>query len=145
MAIQYSDSWQYWASLGRPVLFDRVVLGDRAASHKAKDGKLLKDPSFVYPPGLPDNWWAPVRENILSFSAGGRDMEMPRKPLITYIDRQATGRRLNTPDHDRLVDSLEALAKAHGYEVNHCCNIRFSPINTIVYSLPWHRWSIYRK
>ncbi|KZT55618.1 hypothetical protein CALCODRAFT_436925 [Calocera cornea HHB12733] len=75
-------------------------------------------------------WYESARRRILSFAGvpnavldiGLRAMDPPLapgkadKPVITYISRQRTGRKLRDEDHELLVAALEAMCKKHKWE-----------------------------
>ncbi|KAG8968935.1 hypothetical protein FRC03_005480 [Tulasnella sp. 419] len=122
VAMECQEDWTDRSEMGLPFLFKRVVFADRSA---AINGKMYSPKeryslsAFTLPGG--DNWWAPVRHNVLE--ATGLDTRTTSgsssKPVITYISRQAWGRRsLRSQDHDTLVKGLRKLELEQGVEVN---------------------------
>ena len=115
----------------RALVMDRVVLGDRAAWHRGPHN--MKDPEYKYPFVVSRHWWAPVRRAVVEYAVGERDVVWPgeaelgaiangetakrERPVITYVNRQSTGRRLLDQDHDALVAALEELGRKYDYEV----------------------------
>jgi len=144
----------------RALIMDRVVLGDRATWHRGPQSP--KDPELKYPLVVSRHWWAPVRRAVVEYAAGERDVVWPgeaeldaiakgrtvkrERPVITYINRQSTGRRLLDQDHDALVAALEELGRKYDYEVvvasmefmNKCDQIYLSS-RTTVRLLAFHR------
>ncbi|KAI6046350.1 hypothetical protein EDC04DRAFT_2630162 [Pisolithus marmoratus] len=118
VTIEYSNDWDDRAQLGRAFLLDRVFLSDRAASkegeHAKKVGRPLAEACSL--PGS-SHWWSPIARNAMKFS-GLSELPHTGPPVITYISRQTSGRRLIAEDHELLVEALEALGNEYGYEVN---------------------------
>ena len=127
--IEFSEDWAERAEMEIPFVFDRVVLGDRAAAHEGDPYKTTWRPAsnaFEFR-GSP-HWWTPVRRSVLEYSGVapqwivGPDpssLSENHKFVITYISRQGWGRRmLRQEDHDRLVEELYKLRDLYGYEVN---------------------------
>ncbi|KAI0819451.1 hypothetical protein BC628DRAFT_1332737 [Trametes gibbosa] len=126
ISTEFMDDWKDRAALGRAFVFDRVVLGDRAA---AMNGEMYLRTqrtaanAFSLPGSV--NWWTTIRNNVVGFSsldenAGAMSVAgVPTKPVITYISRQGWNRRmLIQADHERLVSELYRLRDTYGYEVN---------------------------
>ena len=126
ISMEFMNDWKERAALGRAFVFDRVVLGDRAA---AMNGEMYLRTqrtaanAFSLPGSV--NWWTPVRNNVVGFStldenAGAVAVNgVPTVPVITYISRQGWNRRkLRQEDHERLVEELYRLRDTYGYEVN---------------------------
>jgi len=115
----------------RALVMDRVVLGDRAAT--ARSPHKVKNPEHKYPLVVSRHWWAPVRRAVVECAAGAREVVWPgeaelgaiskgrtakrERSVITYVNRQSTGRRLLDQDHEALVAALEELGRKHDYEV----------------------------
>lgn len=130
MALEFQNDWDYRMSLGKPFVLSihsqnsishgrysfclqYVVLGDRAAWHR---GPFWKWPTTNFPLIVQDGWWEPIRQSVVAFAAPSTREETTATPVITYISRQKTGRRLRAQDHDNLVEALENLGREHGYE-----------------------------
>jgi hypothetical protein len=115
----------------RALVMDRVVLGDRAAWERSPHK--IKDPEHKYPLVVSRHWWAPVRRAVVEYAAGTRGAVWPgeveldaiakgrtpkrERPVITYVNRQSTRRRLLDQDHEALVAALEELGRKYDYEV----------------------------
>ena len=60
----------------------------------------------------PKDWIAPLRNNIRNIGAiYGCDLERKKRdiPVVTYINRQKTGRRLNETDAENVLTKLQEL------------------------------------
>lgn len=66
---------------------------------------------------VPDGFWEPLRKTVLRNFLGklgsaretNSNHDFERKPVVTYVSRQSTGRRLTTAAHDELIHSLKEL------------------------------------
>lgn len=77
-----------------------------------------------------DGFWEPIRRSMLSYVVGyvadldlwGRvlapSIAQSRVPVVTYISRQDTGRRLTDESHLSLVEALKELEREGICEVN---------------------------
>lgn len=151
LSVEYAQDWAERATIGkggpasaeaslapgqyprtaRPLVLDRVVLGDRAAWERGPGN--VKNPEHRYPLVVSRHWWAPVRRAVVEYAAGVREVVWPgegeldamakgrtakrERPVITYVNRQSTGRRLLDQDHEALVVALEELGRKYDYEV----------------------------
>jgi hypothetical protein len=122
ISMEFSDDWKDRAAMGVPFVFDRVLFADRGATMNGENflrTQRTASEAFTLP-GSP-NWWSTFRNNVIQYTglnastgAGTRGT-----PVITYISRQAWGRRmLKQEDHDKLVEELYKLRQQYGYEVN---------------------------
>lgn len=120
--LEFSEDWQDRAAMARPFVFERVVLGDRAAAIEAEQYQATQRTAAVpFALKASAHWWATVRANVAEFSGiyPADDAAAYKKGVITYISRQDWGRRMLRPaDHDVLVAELTKLKEQHGYEVN---------------------------
>jgi hypothetical protein len=70
-----------------------------------------------------DLYWEPIRQSVVAFAIPptrkAKAIADGSTPVITYISRQKTGRRLKDEDHESLVMALYRLGRDHGYEVSH--------------------------
>ncbi|KIK22693.1 hypothetical protein PISMIDRAFT_102007 [Pisolithus microcarpus 441] len=118
VTMEFSNDWDDRAQLGKAFLLDRAFLSDRAAAkegpHAKKVGRPLAEACSL--PGTP-HWWSPIARNVMKFS-GLSELPDTGRPVITYISRQTSGRRLLDEDHELLVEALYALGEEYGYEVN---------------------------
>ncbi|KAG8978518.1 hypothetical protein FRB90_008423, partial [Tulasnella sp. 427] len=134
--LEFEGDWQDRADTFRPHFFDRIVLGDRtvakrAGTHQGEQGKTTFDKAVVQADKLPKSphWWMPLRNNVVTFASGEdatdslaetRKKREESAPVITYVTRQAWGKRmLRDADHTALVDKLRQLKKRNrSWEVN---------------------------
>ncbi|KAJ7051349.1 hypothetical protein C8F01DRAFT_999416 [Mycena amicta] len=111
-SIETEAYWKDLKTLGTSVVFDRVVLVNRAAAHKHPFGsvwyKMIAGSMNV---SVPEDFWRPIRENLWESFWGDRFSvaSLRTRPLVTYISRQGGGRRLVQADHEVLVASLYEL------------------------------------
>ncbi|EJD46971.1 hypothetical protein AURDEDRAFT_102827 [Auricularia subglabra TFB-10046 SS5] len=120
--LEFEEDWADRAAMGRPFVYSRVVIGDRAAASEGpRFGQTQRTASEPFAlPGSP-HWWATMRANVVEFAGvtPAEDAAALKKGVITYISRQEWGRRMLRPqDHDVLVAELNKLKEQHGYEVN---------------------------
>ncbi|KAG6886739.1 hypothetical protein C0992_002589 [Termitomyces sp. T32_za158] len=122
LVMEFKDDWRDRAEMGRPFVFDRVVLADRSASMLAHNfARFQRSASASF--GMPGSahWWMTMRNNVIQFtgldiSVGSGTMDTP---VITYISRQEWGRRmLIKEDHEKLVEELYKLRDQYGFEIN---------------------------
>ena len=118
--MEHKHDWAERAEIGRPLVFDRVILADRAAATNGESWLRTQRIASV-PFSLPGSahWWSTIRNSVIGLSG----LKTPRggnsNPVITYISRQGWGRRMLIPeDHDKLVQELYVLRDTYGYEVN---------------------------
>lgn len=122
VALEFVDEWRDRAEMGRPFVFERVVLADRSASMQSYNYQRYQrsaGPAFALPGSM--NWWQPIRNNVVEFAGVSADIGSGtmRTPVITYISRQQWGRRMLIPEHhEKLVSELYRLRDEYGYEVN---------------------------
>ncbi|KAJ6620732.1 hypothetical protein B0H10DRAFT_2020318 [Mycena sp. CBHHK59/15] len=122
LTMEFLDDWDDRVKMGVPFVFDRVVLADRSAAMRAYNYQRYQRTAAVAFP-LPGsmNWWMTIRNNVVQFA--GMDPTTgsgtTSNPVITYISRQAWGRRmLIKEDHELLVKELYRLRDENGWEVN---------------------------
>ncbi|KAF7365444.1 hypothetical protein MVEN_00417400 [Mycena venus] len=122
LTMEFIDDWDDRVKMGVPFVLERVVLADRSAAMPALNyQRYQRTAAAAF--GLPGSahWWMTIRNNVVQFA--GLDPEegagTRRRPVITYISRQAWGRRMLIPaDHERLVRELRKLERVYGWEVN---------------------------
>lgn len=115
ISLEFSDDWEHRMNQSRPFVLEYVVLGDRATWHRVPS---WKPPGVVFPVEVREDFWKPVRELVTEFATQPIETTEPRRPVITYISRQQTGRRLKDKHHEQLVAALEEFARTEDYEVN---------------------------
>ncbi|KAG8884674.1 hypothetical protein FRB98_002274 [Tulasnella sp. 332] len=127
MVFEFDSTWQDRAKTGRPFVFDRIVLQDRAAASRGWDDTDQWEKIHIFADKIESDsnvlsWWEPVRRNVVAFSGGDvvrKATGAPKDIVITYVTRQEWGRRMLKPaDHERLVVGLKGLHEKYGWEVN---------------------------
>ncbi|KZT55619.1 hypothetical protein CALCODRAFT_421035, partial [Calocera cornea HHB12733] len=132
-ALLFAEDWADLAALapGYTWVFDRAVLFDRwAAENGPHAGRERKCSAEAFSLGWAGHFWEPVRRSVLRFARrgaldSGTPSPRPRpspgpgpgRPVVTYISRQGTKRRLVEEDHDALVAALEAGQESLGYDL----------------------------
>jgi len=118
--MEWEHDWAERVEIGRPLVFDRVIVADRAAAMNGRSWQRTQRTASE-PFALPGSahWWSTIRNSLIGLSG----LKTPRggnsNPVITYISRQDWGRRMLIPeDHDKLVQELDVLRDTYGYEVN---------------------------
>ncbi|KAF8909010.1 hypothetical protein CPB84DRAFT_1744094 [Gymnopilus junonius] len=122
VTMEFIDDWRDRIEMGRPFVFERVVVADRSAamlSFNYARYQRTAAAAFALPGSM--SWWQPIRNNIVGFA--GLDPAVgsgtSKTPVITYISRQNWGRRMLIPEHhEKLVQELYRLRDEYGYEVN---------------------------
>ncbi|KAJ6511971.1 hypothetical protein C8R47DRAFT_1291533 [Mycena vitilis] len=122
LTMEFLDDWADRTAMGVPFVLERVVLADRSAAMPALNYQRYQR-TAAPPFGLPGSahWWKPIRNGVVRFAGvGAEEGEGTRgRPVITYISRQAWGRRmLVQADHDGLVRALRRIEREYGYEVH---------------------------
>lgn len=122
VTMEFADDWRDRAEMGRPFVFDRVVVADRSAamlSYNYARYQRTAAAAFALPGSA--NWWMTLRNNVIGFTGLGptAGSGTTNSPVITYISRQEwTRRKLIPADHEKLVEELYKLRDNYGYEVN---------------------------
>ncbi|KAK7019144.1 hypothetical protein R3P38DRAFT_2981304 [Favolaschia claudopus] len=115
-AIQQATYWEDLKKLGTTVAFERIILVDRSAAHRHPfSGLWFKMIAGTMNISAPQDFWNAVRislwRNILTPEFIAYNISNPSSlPLVTYISRQGSGRRLTAEDHDGLIVALGDLA-----------------------------------
>ncbi|KAL5512942.1 hypothetical protein ACEPAH_3340 [Sanghuangporus vaninii] len=137
IGMEFEEDWADRARMGVPLVLDRVVLGDRAASYESEAYLMFwRYTASAFALRGSVNWWAPLRRAVLEFSGLAAEyisgppassqkqqqqqqQQQNEKYVITYVSRQDWGRRmLRQADHEALVAELHRLAERYGYEVH---------------------------
>ncbi|KDQ31113.1 hypothetical protein PLEOSDRAFT_1111677 [Pleurotus ostreatus PC15] len=100
--------WDRRADSGKVYRITTAVLADRAAGHSGPSAAYKPWGDVLRLPVAPD-WLLALRERIFSEYRGDTPLGMPEKPLVVYLQRQDSSRRLVTEDHEALVDELYQL------------------------------------
>ncbi|KAJ6454727.1 hypothetical protein C8R47DRAFT_1228578 [Mycena vitilis] len=122
LTMEFLDDWAHRTAMGVSFVLERLVLADRSAAMPALNYQRYQR-TAAPPFGLPGSahWWKPIRNGVVRFAGvGAEEGEGTRgRPVITYISRQAWGRRmLVQADHDGLVRALRRIEREYGYEVH---------------------------
>lgn len=118
--MEFKDDWNDRMGMGKPVVFDRVVIADRAAAINGLSWQRTQrtaSEAFALPGSA--HWWSTVRNSVTGLSGLTTPRGGNSNPVITYISRQDWGRRMLIPEHhEKLVEELYVLRDTYGYEVN---------------------------
>ncbi|OCF33050.1 hypothetical protein I316_05388 [Kwoniella heveanensis BCC8398] len=113
-AVEESPIWEDRIKSGMTFLYDKITISDRWAAHaKGKDtyrfNKMTADMLYL---DAPMNWMDPLRDSMkLLVQTKGCSVyrENPDVPIVLYINRQLTGRRLLDNDAKVLVEEMQKL------------------------------------
>ena len=104
--------------------FETLILADRNGGHRGFTAA-FKPWGDVFRLEVHDHWLGPLRQRLLdgykgtiptgTTASGGPKSKLP---VITYITRQQTTRKLTSKAHDDLVRELEQIKKENLAEVN---------------------------
>ncbi|KDR72741.1 hypothetical protein GALMADRAFT_73703 [Galerina marginata CBS 339.88] len=122
-SVEQSDYWQDLVKLNSTVVFDRVILVSREAAYRHPyASRWLKMISGAMKLDIPTNFWQPIRDMVVDNMLGylpilnesgavvaPSQARPSSKPVVTYISRQESTRRLDEKDHEALIDALQAL------------------------------------
>lgn len=113
-AVEDQFVWADRKSSGSVFLFERLVIVDRFAAHRygQRNGMWNKMTAELSRIQAPSNWISPLRERMLSLGhLFGCELEHRRSnvPVVTYINRQKTGRRLTDEDAENLLVVMSEL------------------------------------
>lgn len=112
--IEEDPHWQDRRESGLAYLYDRLAFADRWAAHNhgREVNQFNKVGADLPKLDVPVNWLEPMRDRVVHLSEAA-GCQVKRKhanvPVVTYVDRQKTKRRLLAEDHKNLVASLAAL------------------------------------
>ncbi|KAL0955964.1 hypothetical protein HGRIS_002146 [Hohenbuehelia grisea] len=102
--------WDQRAESNKVYRITTAVIADRAAGHSGPSSAFKPWGDVLRLPVAPD-WLLNLRNRILSSYRGSTPLGMPLKPLVIYLQRQDSSRRLFEEDHDALVYELERLQR----------------------------------
>ncbi|KAF9071833.1 hypothetical protein BDP27DRAFT_1321455 [Rhodocollybia butyracea] len=118
VSIETSGQWNDFIKLNRTIAFKRVGIVNRAAAHRHSEaGKYNKMIGPTMGLEIFSGYWKPLQTKLTQ-NLLGESSESPQditretattvksKPVVIYISRQKTGRRLADKDHEALVHSL---------------------------------------
>ncbi|KAL0959223.1 hypothetical protein HGRIS_014501 [Hohenbuehelia grisea] len=118
-AVEDVYQWEDRVKSGATHVFSEIVIVDRWTAHRAQGSQAQiwnKMTADIMASKAPVDWWAPLRTSLmhrLGIENNHRD-----RPVVTYIDRQATTRRLVDEDHTVLAAALTKFGEEHNVEVN---------------------------
>lgn len=120
IGMEFLDDWRDRIDMGKAFVYERVLLADRSAAMLSEGFlRFQRTAASTFFLSASPSWWAPIRNNVVSFAGVDPAVENSTTPVITYISRQGWGRRMLIPaDHERLVRELYKLRDKYGYEVN---------------------------
>ncbi|WVW83994.1 hypothetical protein I302_106019 [Kwoniella bestiolae CBS 10118] len=114
-AIEESPIWEDRAKSGMTFIFDKIAITDRWAAHQKgidpwRFNKMTADLLYL---DSPFNWMDPLRLSMKRLVQTKGTCSVYRKkkdvPIVLYINRQLTGRRLIAEDADVLEQEMENL------------------------------------
>ncbi|GFZ43816.1 hypothetical protein JCM24511_01536 [Saitozyma sp. JCM 24511] len=113
-AIEEASIWEDRAKSGMTFLFDKITITDRWAAHaKGEHPKYWnKMTADLFMLDAPMGWMEPLRQSMETLAlTEGCDVHRKDRnvPVVTYINRQLTGRRLLAADHEGLMEAMEGL------------------------------------
>nr|XP_019007353.1 uncharacterized protein I206_07919 [Kwoniella pini CBS 10737]OCF46134.1 hypothetical protein I206_07919 [Kwoniella pini CBS 10737] len=127
ISILYPEDWadmknQTISDKPKAFVLERALLADRSAAFRGEwTAPTARTVASALHVGSTSRWWwEPIRRQILRYSG------LPEKPLsppgsyipvITYISRQSSRRRLTKESHEELVKALEERSKKLGWEL----------------------------
>ncbi|KAK1225030.1 hypothetical protein PQX77_012029 [Marasmius sp. AFHP31] len=131
VAVETGHYWQDLIELDMTYVFSRVLVVNREAAHKHPfSSQWFKMIAGTMNVTAPEGFWDPIRHSLLTnllgyepqFSGPGIVVSPPKAassaPVVTYISRQRTGRRLKQEDHEALIEELMTLGGQGFCEVN---------------------------
>ncbi|KAJ2925006.1 hypothetical protein H1R20_g12078, partial [Candolleomyces eurysporus] len=123
--MEQAGQWKDWKKSGTTVVFERSMIVNRVSAHKSPLGSLWpKMISGTMNVTAPTGFWEPLRSalarNLFGYvpevKSDGKPLVPPpfkgnagSRPIVTYISRQSTGRRLTDESHQGLVAALREL------------------------------------
>ncbi|RXK39812.1 hypothetical protein M231_02867 [Tremella mesenterica] len=117
--ITTKDEWDPIASSNRLLRFPYLLLTSRRAGHGGPNSAFKPYGDVLRLPIGTQDWWADMRERLLAGHSAEYGPARESRPVITYLSRQSTGRRLANESHDALVEELETLSKSGRAEVRY--------------------------
>ena len=122
--IETAEDWEERTASDKLFRFETVVLADRFAGHKGPTAS-FKPWGDAFRMDVHENWLKPLRERLLegykglvpvgTTKSGAPDTKLP---VITYITRQQTTRRLTNESHTELMLELNQIKREGLAEVN---------------------------
>lgn len=120
MTIESRATWNERKATGQLYRIPIAILGDRRAGHNGPSSGWKPFGDVFRLPVAPD-WVLTLRDRLLKNYKGPVSLKKGKLPLLAYLHRQESSRRLNHDDHAKLVVALQQL-QAEGlvdYELLH--------------------------
>ncbi|KAF8908529.1 hypothetical protein CPB84DRAFT_1744161 [Gymnopilus junonius] len=128
-SIERGDHWQDFIALNQTFVFERAMIVSRTGAHQSPLaglwGKMVSSTMNVT---VPDRFWEPLRLRLVKNTVGYFPVlddtgavltgHKSSAPIVTYVSRQRTGRRLTEDDHQGLIKSLLELEADGLIELN---------------------------
>ena len=156
-SIDRADFWKDLIALNRTFVFERAMIISRTGAHhryvkivlrrlcklnyiytSPLSNEWLKMISSTMNVTVPEHFWEPLREQLVTNTIGylpvmdnaGVVVSSPKSsaPVVTYISRQRTGRRLVAEDHDGLIGALKEL------EAEGLCELNVAIMETMTFA-----------
>jgi len=117
ISLESQVDWTDRKLSAHPYHFERVVFGDRAARHGHPTDRRI---DYKFPFNSSKYYWEPVRKNVVRASCPLDPSAAKRptsgKPLVIYLSRQASGRRLTSESHKMLLSHLQMRSALDKYD-----------------------------
>ncbi|RXW21580.1 hypothetical protein EST38_g4287 [Candolleomyces aberdarensis] len=123
--MEQAGQWRDWKKSGTSIVFERSMIVNRVSAHKSPlVSTRYKMISGTMNVTVPTGFWEPLRSaltrNLFGYvpevKPDGKPLVPPpfkgnagSRPIVTYISRQRTGRRLTDESHQGLVAALKEL------------------------------------
>ncbi|KAF8908539.1 hypothetical protein CPB84DRAFT_1674248 [Gymnopilus junonius] len=138
-SIERADFWKDLIALNQTFVFERAMIVSRTAAHQSPiSNEWLKMISSTMNMTVPEHFWEPLREQLVTNTIGylpvmdnaGVVVSYPKSsaPVVTYVSRQRTGRRLTDEDHEGLIAALREL------EAEGICELKVAAMETLTFS-----------
>ncbi|KAK4690019.1 hypothetical protein P7C73_g82, partial [Tremellales sp. Uapishka_1] len=113
-AVEESTIWNDRAKSGTTFLFDKLTITDRWAAHALGENPKYWNKMTADLPLLdaPMDWMGPLRSSMKTLAlADGCSVKRQKSnvPVVTYVNRQLTGRRLNSDDAEEFLKEMNKL------------------------------------
>lgn len=115
MEYDSKEVWDARAASDEMFLLTTVILADRRAGHRGPSSA-FKPWGDVLRLAVSPEWLIQLRNRVLANYHGPKTL--PKKPVVTYLARQDSSRRLFHEDHDALWQELQKLESEGIAEVN---------------------------
>ncbi|KIK62619.1 hypothetical protein GYMLUDRAFT_164784 [Collybiopsis luxurians FD-317 M1] len=110
ISIESSGLWNDMIALDETIVFTRVGLISRETAHRHPFGhRWFKMMASTMSLSVPVGFWEPLRKAVVTRYGLSDKPKDSSKPVVTYISRQSTGRRLTNEAHEGLIKSLKEL------------------------------------